>query len=253
MLFVRSGAQRPRVHRRTREGAAGRQADHRDQDRPFRCRLARLGLAYGVAVGLLHGVSRGVRALRRDRGGRPRRGGGDRRCAADLPAAEGTPHRHHYAVGRRRRLDGRHAVIARAGRADAVGGDAGLAAVGDAVLRRVGQSCRCHRARLHHRAGRDDGDGDARPIGRDRHAGADHVADQRDTRIARRRPGARHRGALRQADDGVDLYAAFGIRTADRGGVRVVHPQRPTQCRRGDEQTGGLRRGAEGSPARLRR
>ena len=43
----------------------------------------------------------------------------------------------------------------------AVGGDAGCAAVGDAVLWRIGQSGRCHRAGIQHRSGGDDGDGDA--------------------------------------------------------------------------------------------
>ena len=81
--------------------------------------------------------------------------------------------------------------------------------VGDAVLWRVRQSGRCDRAGIQHRARADDGDGDARRIGRDRHAGADHVADQRDARVARRRAGARDGGTLRQADDGVDLYAAI--------------------------------------------
>ena len=61
-------------------------------------------------------------------------------------------------------------------------------------------------------AGDDDGDGDAGRIGRDRHAGADHVADQRDARVARCRARARDGGALRQADDGVDLYAAVRVR-----------------------------------------
>ena len=122
---LRGGAQRTRVRRRAGEGAAARQADHRDQDRPLRCRLARIGVAYRVAVRLLHRVPRGVRALRRDRGGGSGRGGGDRRRAVDLPAAEGTPRRHHHAIGRRWRLDGGHAVAAWADRAAAVGSDAG--------------------------------------------------------------------------------------------------------------------------------
>ena len=151
MLFCEAVRNGPGVHRRAGEGAAARQADHRDQDRPLRCRLARVRLAHGVAVGLLHRVSRGVRALRRDRGGGPGRGGGDRRRAADLPAAEGTPHRHHHAVGRRRRMDGGHAVAARPDRAAVVGGDAGDAARGDAVLWRVRQSGGCDRAGIQHR------------------------------------------------------------------------------------------------------
>ena len=79
----------------------------------------------------------------------------------------------------------------------------------DAVLRRVGQSGRCHRARIQHRAGDDDGDGTARRERRDRHAGADHVADQRDARVAGCGTRARDGGAVRQADDGVDLHAAL--------------------------------------------
>ena len=57
-------------------------------------------------------------------------------------------------------------------------------------------------------AGDDDGDGASGGERRDRHAGADHVADQRDARVARCRARARGGGAVRQADDGVDLYAA---------------------------------------------
>ncbi len=97
----------------------------------------------------------------------------------------------------------------------------------------------------------DDGDGDARPIGRDRHGGADHVADQRDARVARRRAGARDGGALRQADDGLDLHAAIRVRPRHRGWLRAVHAQRSAQCRRRDEQACRLRGGAGAAPARL--
>ena len=151
---LRSGARRPGVRRRIGKGTAARQADHRDQDRPLRCRLTRIGIAYRIAVRLLHRVSRGVRALRRDRSRGPRRGGGDRRRAGDLPAAEGSPHRHHHAVGRWRRLDGGHAVAARTDRAAIVGGDAGVTALGDAVLWRIRQSGGCDRAGFHHRCRR---------------------------------------------------------------------------------------------------
>ena len=66
-----------------------------------------------------------------------------------------------------------------------VGSDPGRTAVGHAVLRRIRQSGGCHRAGIQHRSGGDDGDGNARPFGRDRHAGADHVTDQRNARVAR--------------------------------------------------------------------
>ena len=74
------------------------------------------------------------------------------------------------------------------------------------------------------------------------HARADHVAHQRDARIARRRARAGRGGALRQADDGVDVYAAERVRPGAGCRLRLVRAQRPAQRRRGDEQTCRLRR-----------
>ena len=59
---------------------------------------------------------------------------------------------------------------------------------------------------------------------------------------------ARDGGAVRQADDGVDLYAAIGVRSAQCGGLWAVRAQRSAQCRRRDEQAGGLRGDAQARP-----
>ena len=65
--------------------------------------------------------------------------------------------------------------------------------------------------------------------------------------------GARDGGALRQADDGVDLHAAIRVRPKHRRWVRAVHAQRSAQCRCRDEQACRLRGGAGAAPARLAR
>jgi acyl-CoA synthetase (NDP forming) len=54
------------------------------------------------------------------------------------PAAERPPRRRHHRLGRRRRLDGRHAVGARPDVPQLSAGDSGGAAAADAVLRRAG-------------------------------------------------------------------------------------------------------------------
>ena len=193
---LRSGAQRPRFRQRAGQGAPARQAGHRHQDRPLRRRQPRQRVAHRVAVRRLRRVSRGVPALRRDRGGGRRRSRGDRRRGADLPAAERAPRRHHHAVRRRRRVDGRHPVGERPAGAAAVGGHPGAAARGDAVLWRVRQSGGCHRAGLQHRAGGDDGDGAARRVGRSGHAGADQLHGQHHARDAGCGAGEGHGGTL---------------------------------------------------------
>ena len=120
MLFCEAVRNGPGFVAALEKSAAVGQAGHRDQDWPLRRRRPRERIAYGVAVRVVCRVSRRVRTLRCYRGGGCRRGGGDCRRDADLSAAEGTAHRDHHGVGRRRRLDGRYAVGARADRADPV-------------------------------------------------------------------------------------------------------------------------------------
>jgi hypothetical protein len=59
-------------------------------------------------------------------------------------------------------------------------------------------------------------------------------------------------GEMRQADDGMDLHAAIGVRPQCVLGLRAVPAQRSARLRHGVRQTGGLRRGDGAAVARGR-
>ena len=169
---------------------------------------------------------------------------------ADLPAAERPPRRHHHRVRRRRRLDGGHAVGARPDRAATLSAaDAGWLAPADAVLWRLRQSGRCHRARVQHRSGDDDGHGTSRRTRTRSTCWCWSRSLASETRVSL--DAARIRAVAAKCGKPMTVWtytlpSEFGRNAAAGCGLFVHSDLR--NCRRRDGQAGGLRRVAGGGP-----
>ena len=143
------GREEPRhLPARGGEGAQGRRADHRQQDRAVGSRRAGCRLAHGGAGGLLRRAPRDVPALRADRGPRSRRDGGYRRGLRRVrfAIAGGKARRHLHGVGRRGRLDGGCLRRRRPRGSAARCGDAGEDRRAPAGLRHLAEPRRRHGA-----------------------------------------------------------------------------------------------------------
>ena len=250
LLLLEDIKTRGDVPPRGREGAEGRQAHHRQQDRPVRCRRAGGGIAYGGAGRHLRRLSGDVPALRHDRRPRHRRDGRHRRRLRRLgpAAAARAPRRHLHGLGRRRRLDGGRLHGGGPGGAGARCRDAPAHRQAPAGLRHLAEPGRCHGAGgIQDRLRRPGRAGAALADGRRHHPRHDGALAAQPGAPARG-PGAPRRDDA-EADPAVELHAAGAEVGAgpERGRPAALHRHR--QLRAHHAGHGRLPRAARALPA----